>query len=92
MEELLSELEDCLPAPGGVEEEVERAELSAALRAWIDSLEPAERRLFVRRYWYGVPVKQLAREAGVSQNAMAQRLLALRRKLRNRLGQEGIDL
>lgn len=92
MEALLSELEDCLPAPDSVEREVERAELSAVLRAWVDSLDTPQRQLFVRRYWHGVPVKQLAREAGVSQNTMAQRLLALRRKLKTRLEQEGFGL
>ena len=92
MEALLSELEDCLPAPDSVEREVERAELSAVLRSWVDSLSVPQRQLFVRRYWHGIPVKQLAREAGVTQNTMAQRLLALRRKLKNRLEQEGYNL
>ena len=92
MESLLSELEDCLPAPGGVEAELERAELAAILRTWVDSLDFDERAAFVRRYWHGVSVKQLAAEAGVTQNAMAQRLLKLRRNLKQKLEQEEIDL
>ena len=91
METLLSELEDCLPAPETPERELERRELVRVLRDWTDGLAPAERRLFVRRYWHAVPVKQLAREAGLSQNAMAQRLSRLRRSLKTRLEQEGVD-
>lgn len=92
MEQLLSELEDCIPAPERVEERLEQAELAQALRDWVDSLEPQQRQLFVRRYWHGVSVKQLAREAGLSQNNMAQKLLRLRRALRTRLEQEGVLL
>lgn len=92
METLLSELEECLPGPDSVERALDRRELARVLRDWTDSLEPEERQLFVRRYWHGVPVNCLAREAGVTQNAMAQRLLRLRRSLKARLEQEGVEL
>lgn len=92
MELLLSELEDCIPDPRTPERELERRELVRVLRDWADGLEPEERRLFVRRYWHGVPVKQLAREAGLTQNAMTQRLSRLRKRLRDRLEQEGAEL
>ena len=92
LEVLLSELEDCLPARGGVEERLEQRELSRLLSAWLDSLPEADRRLFVRRYWYGAAVKDLAREAGLRDNLMAQRLFRLRRELKKRLEQEGVTL
>ena len=92
MELLLSELEDCIPAPETPERELERRELVLVLRDWADGLEPEDRRLFVRRYWHGVLVKQLAREAGLTQNAMTQRLSRLRKRLRERLEQEGAEL
>lgn len=92
MERLLSELEDCLPADGGPERSFEQRELSRLLSAWLSGLAPEERQLFVRRYWHGVPVKGLAREAGITQNAMTQRLLRLRRSLKARLEQEGVEL
>lgn len=90
LETLLSELEDCVPAPQTVERELERRELARLLADWLDGLEPEERQLFVRRYWHGLPVKRLAREAGCSQNAMASRLLRLRQRLRARLEEEGV--
>ncbi|MDE6590348.1 MAG: sigma-70 family RNA polymerase sigma factor, partial [Oscillospiraceae bacterium] len=62
IELLLSELEDCVPAPGTVEEHLERQQLARAISAWLDGLEDGDRRLFVRRYWYGDPVKGLAAE------------------------------
>lgn len=89
MDLLLSELEDSLPAPVGVEQTMEQAELSRILRDWLDDLAAEDRKLFIRRYWYGVSVKSLAAEAGTKDNLMAQRLLRLRRKLKQRLEQEG---
>ena len=86
---LLSELEDCLPAAGSVEQVLEQAELNRILQEWLDGLAAEDRKLFVRRYWYGVSVKALAAEAETKQNLMAQRLLRLRRKLKARLEQEG---
>ncbi len=89
MDVLLSELEDCLPASGTVEQELEQGELNRILRDWLDGLRAEDRRLFVRRYWHGVSVKALAREAGTKENLMAQRLLRLRKKLKLKLEQEG---
>ena len=92
METLLSELGECIRDPKGVERQLEVRELSRVLQSWVDGLAPDERRLFVRRYWYGVAVNRLAWELGVSENAMTQRLLRLRRSLRARLEQEGVEL
>ena len=71
---------------------MEGRELARTLQKWVDSLEAPEGQLFVRRYWHGVSVKELAREAGITQNAMTQRLLRLRQSLRKRLEQEGVAL
>ena len=89
---LLSELDECLPDPKGVEEAAETRELSRLLSAWLRSLRQEDRVLFLRRYWYGVPVRQLAGEAGCTENQMAQRMRKLREKLRHLLEQEGIAI
>ena len=81
-EVLLSELEDCLPAPGTAEETAERAELGRAVSKWLRTLPGGERRLFIRRYWYGDGVKDLAAELGRTPNQISQRLLKLRRALK----------
>ena len=92
MELLLSELEDCVPAPGTVEENLERQQLARSISAWLDSLEDEDRRLFIRRYWYGGSVKKLAEERGEGANAVAQRLLRLRKGLRAFLESEGVEV
>ena len=92
MDALISELEDCVPAPGTVEEQVERRQLARVISVWLDGLEEGDRRLFVRRYWYGVPVKELAAERGEGANALSQRLLRLRKALRAFLESEGVEI
>lgn len=90
MEIMLSELEECVPAPGSVEGELDRRLLSQAISGWLDTLEEGDRDLFVRRYWYGDRVQALAGERGVGANALSQRLLRLRRGLKDFLEREGV--
>ena len=92
IEVLLSELEDCIPASGTVEEVFDQQQLSQSISVWLDSLTEEDRRLFIRRYWYGDPVKELAAERGERANGISQRLLRLRRTLRTFLESEGVEL
>lgn len=92
MEALLSELEDCIPAPGGVERELEDKELSAVIDGWLRNLGREDRVLFLRRYWYGVELQELAEERGTSPNRLAQKMFRLRRSLKQTLEKEGFAL
>lgn len=87
---LLAELEDCLPAAPSVEEITEAQETARAVERWLDTLSPADQRAFLRRYWFGQRVDQVAAQAGCSPNGMAKRLGRLRDSLRKALKQEGI--
>ena len=90
LETLLTELDDCLPAAPSAEEVTEAKETAQAIDRWLDTLSPADRTAFLRRYWYGQPVSQVAAQAGCSPNSMTKRLGRLRDGLRRALEQEGI--
>ena len=92
VEVLLSELVDCIPAPDCVQRTVECGELSELISRWLEGLEAADRALFIRRYWNGDAVKDLAGELGVRPNALTKRLLRLRENLRKTLEREGVAL
>ena len=92
MEVLLSELEDCIPASQTVELEIEEKELTEHIDRWLRSLDREDRILFVRRYWNGDSVQDLARELGIRPNAMTKRLLRLREGLRQHLEKMGVAL
>ena len=89
---LLSELGDCLPSPDMVEKAAEAKELSAVIDGWLAGLSKPDRQLFLRRYWYGIPLQDLARERNLSPARLAQKMLRLRQSLRKTLEKEGISL
>lgn len=88
----LSELENCLAAPGGVEDAMDAQSLTALFNRFLSELDRSSRVLFVRRYWYGDPVDQLAKELGEKPNTVSVRLRRLRERLRRELWKEGISV
>jgi len=92
VEVLLSELADCVPAPESIQRTVEAGELSELISSWLDTLACEDRVLFIRRYWNGETVKELAGELGVRPNALTKRLLRLRESLRRSLEKEGVSV
>ena len=59
---------------------------------WLEGLGAEDRALFIRRYWAGEAVKELAGELGQRPNAVTKRLLRLRESLRKSLEREGISV
>lgn len=91
-EVLLSELNDCVPSSDTVEAEIETKELAEVINCWLDTLPPDDRILFLRRYWFGDAVNELAKECATSPNKLAGRLYRLRQSLKKALEMEGISL
>ncbi len=92
MEIMLSELEDCVPDSTDVEQIVDARRLSSLISQWLDTLKPEEQTLFIRRYWYGDPVRTLAAERGRTPNQMAQQMYSLRKQLKTFLEAEGVSV
>ena len=92
METMLSELEDCVPARDNVEEEIDSKELGQAISRWLGTLTDEDRRLFILRYWNGIPLKTLAEQHGIGADKLAQKMLRLRRSLKAALEEEEIYL
>lgn len=84
----LQELEDCLPAPGGVEETVEARELARTLEHFLDTLSREDRAIFLLRYGCAAPYAHIARQVGRSEKAVSVRLVRMRKKLRDYLQQQ----
>lgn len=81
MDVLLSELEECIPASSTVEDVVEEKLLTEQINVWLKGLKKEERIMFVRRYWYAVPAKELAKEFSISENSLNVKLHRLRKSL-----------
>ena len=92
LEAMLDELEECIPSGFDTEKNYENQLITEAINQWLESLPKEERVLFVKRYYYGASVKDLAMEFGYRENQMAQKMMKLRKKLRVFLIREGGDL
>ena len=83
--EELSENAAVTPSP---EEELIRRERTQALTRILRELEPAERRLLYRKYYYRQSTAQIAAELGLTERTVEGRLYRLRKRLKERLGGE----
>ncbi len=86
---MLDELADCLPAPETPESTLDGKALTEELNRWLGSLPKEDRILFVRRYWYGDSVADLAKAVGVRPAQMAKKMFQLRQKLKQTLERNG---
>lgn len=89
---ILDELEDCIPSSATVEHEIEAQELTVFLNTWLASLSQNDRTLFMRRYWNGEAVNELAKEYGISPGKLAKQMYHLRQNLKISLEKEGYSL
>jgi len=89
--EMFDELAECLPSGTSVEAEViEEKALTAAIERWLKEQSARDRALFVRRYWEGPSVKDLAQLWQMRPQDLSQILFRLRKSLKKRLTDEGI--
>ena len=87
--QLMDELEDCIPSPETVERQIEEQVLTEVINTWLASLSQEDRILFVRRYWNGKAVKELAKETGTEPKKLARHMYTLRQNLKSTLEKEG---
>ncbi len=83
----LEELSGCIPAAPRSD-----PELGQVLQTYLAGLSRENRALFLRRYWFGDPVREIARDLALTENAASVRLSRMREGLRRHLTQEGYDL
>lgn len=84
----LEELAGYLSA-GTLEEQMDAKELGQAINRFLSTVSSQSRVIFLRRYWFGDGVKEIAREYGMTENAVSVRLARTRAKLKTYLSKEG---
>ena len=89
---LLDELEGCLPARDGVESIVEQHQMVEYLDKYLHHCNEINRKIFLRRYWYGDSISDIAILYGLSESAVKSKLLRTRNELRNYLEKEGVTI
>lgn len=84
----LDELQECIPACGNTESVVDEIVLTQLLNRFLESLGAEQRKIFIRRYWYLSPVKEIAGDFGMGESKVKMSLLRSRRQLRKLLEEE----
>ncbi|MBE6924811.1 MAG: sigma-70 family RNA polymerase sigma factor [Ruminococcaceae bacterium] len=81
----LDELEGCIPAPC-MENSME---LGQALNQYLSTLNKDTRAIFLRRFWFGDSVKDIAKDFSMTESAISVRLNRAKAGLRSYLKKEG---
>lgn len=89
MDLVFDELEDCIADGGNTESAMEQQEMARIIREFLDSLPAAERRVFLRRYWYMDSIAGIALDFDFTESKTASMLYRTRQKLRAKLESEG---
>ncbi|MDR2502170.1 MAG: sigma-70 family RNA polymerase sigma factor [Oscillospiraceae bacterium] len=88
----LDELSDILSGGGAPFDETELRRLTEAINVFLQTLDKAARLAFVRRYWLGDGISEIARLLDASDSKIKSMLLRARRKLKKHLETEGFDV
>ena len=86
---LTQEMESCIP-DASRELEADARELGGLLDAFLRTLTPENRMVFMRRFWYADPIGEIAARYGLSESAVHMRLNRTKSKLALFLAKEGI--
>ena len=90
-EGVLDELADCLPDSTGMSLSDEYA-LHTAVNSFLSSLDERTRVVFMRRYWYMMPIAKIAYTSGLSESNVKTILHRTRKQFKEHLEKEGITI
>ena len=85
----LDELGECIGEEQAIED---RLALREMLGVFLRELPKKQRDMFLFRYWYMMPVSEIAERYGISEAAAKMTLGRVRKKLKDRLESEGIGV
>ena len=86
----LEELEDCVSGSESIEDKLIRRQTVSAVNRFLATLSETERKIFLCRYWYLDPVKDIAERFQLSPNHTSVMLRRIRQKLNAYLAKEGL--
>ena len=84
------ELEGCLSGPDEAQAAVERQDFGRVLNDFLRTLTRQSRTFFVRRYWYGESIREIAESCGAGEERIKSSLFRTRQRLRKTLEKEGM--
>jgi len=89
---IIDELHECLPSTENTESIIDDLVLVDVFNRFLASLPVEQRKIFMRRYWYMSPVKEIAADYGMGESKVKMSLLRSRNELKRLLEKEGIAI
>ena len=89
---IFDEIQECIPSLDSTENIVEEIALTDILNRFLSSLSLEQRKIFMRRYWYLSPIKEIATEYDMSESKIKMSLFRSRNELKKLLEKEGISV
>lgn len=86
---VLEELAECVAAPDSTEEAALAGDLEEAIDRFLGKLPERDRNVFLRRYFFTEPVREIARRYGLREANVSTILSRTRKKLKQHLQKEG---
>lgn len=90
IEELSSEMEQCIASTSSVEKELDAKQLIEAISCFLKKQTKEKRIIFMRRYYYLDKVSVIAKRFGYKEGSMRSLLFRMRKELREYLEKEEI--
>lgn len=87
---ILDELGEVISGNYDLEEEVIYRDLLGILNDFLNNLSDEDKTIFIQRYFYAMPIKEIASNSNYKYNNLVTRLHRLRKKLREILESEGL--
>lgn len=92
MERTLEELDRCIGSNQSIDDELNKAELTASIQRLLLTLPEQHRYIFIRRYFFVETTGQIARRYGMKESNVLMILTRVRKKLKTHLIKEGYFL
>ena len=86
----LEELSESLDSGENIQEQIELNELHKAIESYLDSIDEQMRNVFIARYWFMLPVSQIAEKFNFSESKVKTMLMRTRIRLKIYLEEEGL--
>ena len=84
----LSELEQVVAAPDDVQKQTEQQAVNEAIGRFLDELPEEQRMMLLKRYWYLMTAREIAKEMQMPESRVRVTLMRLRNRLRAYLEKE----
>ena len=88
---VLDELSDLVSDTIDVEQEIDHRELINAINAFLGTLSPKKRSIFICRYWNTDSISVIAKRYGIRVGAVSMALNRIRRQLLHYLAERGFE-